>query len=288
MSWRIVACSCLLIALPVRAEPDPQPALPAEAQVASISEIRQDPEELLREALVAYAADDLAKARALFEEVHRLRPSARTLRALGVLAYRESRFAEAVTLLEESLSSRVKPLTEELARGASELLGQARVLAQAASIPAPRQDLAAPTVPAVDPPPQPPVVRSAPVSVSPTSANGRLDLRRLRRTSYALYAVAGAAVVVAAVGTALGMTRLDDIEARCRESAAASCTPERARQLEGREKLRLLSGLSIGGTVLAALSGGSAVTLSLWLRGRSDAPAAGPIGGLAIQLTAHF
>jgi hypothetical protein len=83
-------------------------------------------DDTLRRALAAYEAGELEQARALFEEVHRREPSARTLRGLGVVAFRQQRHAAAVVLLEQSLASPVKPLAGTMAEGVEQLLGEAR------------------------------------------------------------------------------------------------------------------------------------------------------------------
>ncbi len=76
----------------------------------------------LRAALEAYETGDLARAEALLTEVHELEPSARTLRGLGIVAYRQARYSEAVGYLERSLAHPIKPLTTSLETGVRELL----------------------------------------------------------------------------------------------------------------------------------------------------------------------
>jgi hypothetical protein len=87
---------------------------------------QQNPrDDTLRAALGAYESGDLELARALFEAVHADDPSARTLRGLGIVAYRQGRYVDAVRLLEQSLSSSVRPLTEEMSQSVGVLLHDA-------------------------------------------------------------------------------------------------------------------------------------------------------------------
>jgi hypothetical protein len=80
----------------------------------------------LQAAIHAYEAGQLDDARALFEQLHAQSPTARTLRGLGVIAFRQGRFVEAISLLEASLSSPLKPLTPELKRAVELVLADAR------------------------------------------------------------------------------------------------------------------------------------------------------------------
>jgi hypothetical protein len=110
---RLLLLGCLVLGLPagtVRAQ--------SEAAAAS------DPQ--LRAAVEAYEAGRLDDARMLFEQVHARAPTARTLRGLGVIAFRQGRFAQATSLLEASLGSQERPLTPELRRGVELVLADAR------------------------------------------------------------------------------------------------------------------------------------------------------------------
>lgn len=79
-------------------------------------------EEALDRALAAHAAGDLGEARANMERAHALQPSARTLRGLGIIAFAQERYPDAVAPLEQALASDVRPLTPELRDAVSELL----------------------------------------------------------------------------------------------------------------------------------------------------------------------
>jgi hypothetical protein len=83
-------------------------------------------DETLQAAVRAYESGDLDSARALFERLHGQQPTARTLRGLGMVAFRQERFSDAALLLEASLSSQEKPLTPELAESVQVVLAAAR------------------------------------------------------------------------------------------------------------------------------------------------------------------
>jgi hypothetical protein len=78
----------------------------------------------LTRALSAHAAGDYETARTFMERAHALEPSARTLRGLGIIAYAQQRYAEAVAALASSLSSPIRPLTSELRTSVESLLAQ--------------------------------------------------------------------------------------------------------------------------------------------------------------------
>jgi hypothetical protein len=83
-------------------------------------------EQTLRAALEAYERGDLDLANTLLEQVHIARPSARTLRGLGIVAFQQRRFIDARVLLEQSLIHPVKPLDAELRANAQQLIALAR------------------------------------------------------------------------------------------------------------------------------------------------------------------
>lgn len=64
------------------------------------------------QALSELKAGRFLEARALFQEAHALKPSARTLRGLGVVALELHRYAEADQLLRRALDDPRRPLTE--------------------------------------------------------------------------------------------------------------------------------------------------------------------------------
>lgn len=68
---------------------------------------------LLKEALGEFKLGNWTEARALFERAHELKPSARTLRAIGLSAFEEKSYAEAVAYLTAALTDQRRPLTDD-------------------------------------------------------------------------------------------------------------------------------------------------------------------------------
>lgn len=83
---------------------------------------------IVGEAVPLLEAERWAEAYALFRRAHELRPSARTLRGLGMAAVGLERFVEAIELLERSLSDARNPLTPDLRAGVERLLARARAV----------------------------------------------------------------------------------------------------------------------------------------------------------------
>jgi hypothetical protein len=81
-------------------------------------------EDVLAKSLAAHAAGDYQTARSFMEQAHTLEPSARTLRGLGIIAYAQQRYTEAVFPLESSLTAEVRPLTPALRASVESLLAQ--------------------------------------------------------------------------------------------------------------------------------------------------------------------
>jgi len=81
---------------------------------------------VVSEAIGAQEAGDYARARALFAEAHALDPSARTLRGLGVAAFQDGDFVEAVLDLSAALAHPNKPLEGDLRANIVALLDVAR------------------------------------------------------------------------------------------------------------------------------------------------------------------
>lgn len=67
-----------------------------------------------------------AEARAHFWEAHRLQPSARTLRALGMVEFELSNYVDAIGQLEQALSSNVRALEGQQRSQTEELLARAQ------------------------------------------------------------------------------------------------------------------------------------------------------------------
>lgn len=66
---------------------------------------------LLKEALSEFGLGNWTEARALFERAHELKPSARTLRAIGLSAFEEKSYAAAVASLTAALNDQRQPLS---------------------------------------------------------------------------------------------------------------------------------------------------------------------------------
>lgn len=82
-------------------------------------------EPTVERALQAYDAGRWDEARLLFEQAHSLEPSARTLRAIGMVAFNQADYVTALLSLEASLVDARKPLSPEQRSHAAQLIGVA-------------------------------------------------------------------------------------------------------------------------------------------------------------------
>jgi tetratricopeptide (TPR) repeat protein len=222
----------------------------------------QDPnalqtKDLLEQAVLSYERGDFEQARALFETVHARGPTARTLRSLALVAYRQGRLGDAVPLFEQSLASTEKPLTAAMRTDLEGLLRDARAELDAATpktgqIPPPNQD----REPAPLKPSETTRESGASTDDERSTANAQGRTRRLKRAGYATLALAGAFAAVGSVALGLGLRRLDQIEEACRANPDGTCTTHEADAREHAARLDVLSMVSIAG---AALAGGSAL-----------------------------
>jgi len=80
---------------------------------------------VLKEALDEFGRGNWVEARTLFERAHRMEPSARTLRAIGLASFEEKRYVVALGALRESLAMPVKPLTAKQRREVEEAIRRA-------------------------------------------------------------------------------------------------------------------------------------------------------------------
>lgn len=253
---KLCALYCLwLWSLPAYAQSPDEPA-----QQAAISK-EAALSETLRKAIEAYDAGDLLTARALFEAVHRDAPTARTLRSLGLLAFREERFADAVALLEASLASTVKPLTEAQREAARSLLTEARdrapsepVSAAATIAPAPIAQAPAEQAPAQAVASAAASVQAKPVPAGPT-ASSSARTKRLKRAAYTLLAVGAAALILSGASYLRAAGQLASFEDKCR--SASGCTLEQARRQN--EKLDRLTRLSLASGIVGGLATSGAI-----------------------------
>ena len=101
----------------------------APQSVGAQSASREDSPEyrkLIRKALEEYDLGNWPEAKLFFGDAHKLFPSARTLRGLGLVAYEQRDYVSASDLLEQSLASNVRALTKELRVPVQQTLEQSR------------------------------------------------------------------------------------------------------------------------------------------------------------------
>jgi tetratricopeptide (TPR) repeat protein len=82
--------------------------------------------ETITDAVREYKLRNYAEARSLFARAHELAPSARTLRGLGACEFELRNYVDSVRLLEQALTSKVKPLEGELRARTERLLARSR------------------------------------------------------------------------------------------------------------------------------------------------------------------
>ena len=82
---------------------------------------------LVRKALSEYDLGHFREAKAYFEQAHDLKPSARTLRGLGLTSYELRHYVEAISYMELALGSDVKPLNETMRKQLDSLIAEARL-----------------------------------------------------------------------------------------------------------------------------------------------------------------
>ncbi len=102
---------------PAAPEPDAEPIDP---------ELRAQYTALVTEAITEFDARRWAEARALFLRAHELRPSARTLRTLGMTSFELSDYPRAINELSQALSDPRRPLDEEQRSQVASLLERAK------------------------------------------------------------------------------------------------------------------------------------------------------------------
>jgi hypothetical protein len=79
----------------------------------------------VEKALAEYGRGNFPEARVFFIRAHELRPSARTLRGLGLAAYEMRDYVEASNALRQALDSQQKPLTAEMRVKVEQTLNEA-------------------------------------------------------------------------------------------------------------------------------------------------------------------
>src|SRR5262245_32778468 len=81
---------------------------------------------VVEEALAEFNRGNWEEAAALFERAHRLNPSARTLRGMGLTAYEARRYVDATRHLSEALTETRRPLTPAQREEVTQTLDRAR------------------------------------------------------------------------------------------------------------------------------------------------------------------
>lgn len=101
--------------------------------IAGAQKTPQGPQQTEYDRLIEYAVEEFGRenwseARAFFDRAHRLRPTARTLRGLGMVAYEMHHYVEAEARLLASLRAEDNPLTEEQRQSTHALLDRVQTL----------------------------------------------------------------------------------------------------------------------------------------------------------------
>ncbi|MET0391272.1 MAG: hypothetical protein ABW321_35190 [Polyangiales bacterium] len=112
---------------PVASKRDDNAASKRDDNAASSSAQEQAYRDRIERALQHYGNGELEQARALFLEAHRLQPSARTQRGLGLVAYGLRHNAEAIVRLRAAQQDKRNPLTDAQRREAAALVAQLSV-----------------------------------------------------------------------------------------------------------------------------------------------------------------
>lgn len=105
-----------------------QSARPAQAQSAPPADPDVPPgyDQAIDLAFREFELGNYAEARSRFLEAHKLLPSARTFRALGMVEYEMKNYGDAIDALEKALASTVKPLEGTARMATEELLDRAK------------------------------------------------------------------------------------------------------------------------------------------------------------------
>jgi hypothetical protein len=268
--------SLLLVARPTpsRAAPGVELPGPSEPDVLTAE---------LEAAVAAYEAGDLERARTGFEAVHAIAPSARTYRSLALVAFRQSRFEDAVALLDMSLASDVKPLGATMRRDAESLRAEA-----AAELAASRMEPVRPA-PALAPPevaavgasdvakrPESPREMPAPPRESTASADSTARAPSHAWLTGSLLALGGAGLLLSATSAIVAQVRVARAENDCGQRPAGGCDPGELARLSREAHLTRLSRLASAGLVVGGTGLGlGGVSLYLDLRARRSALAMG-------------
>ncbi len=92
-----------------------------DARADSRSEYRR----VIAEAVREYRDENWDEAETLFQKAHSIRPSARTLRGMGLAAFKARRYVDAIQWFSEALESSVQPLTKSMRSKIEPMLARA-------------------------------------------------------------------------------------------------------------------------------------------------------------------
>jgi hypothetical protein len=101
-------------------------AEPARRRAQATQSASPSYDEAISRAFAAFESKDYLTARSAFLEAHALQPTARTLRALGKVAFELSNYDVALAYLEDALASVERPLTPEQRVETEQLCAQLR------------------------------------------------------------------------------------------------------------------------------------------------------------------
>lgn len=121
LAWASLACSLLFMQIFL-----PQSAAAQGRGSANASGEDAEYRSVVEEALQEYNRGNWEEAAALFERAHRLNPSARTLRGMGLTAYEARRYVDAIRHLSDALGETRRPLTQAQREEVSATLDRAR------------------------------------------------------------------------------------------------------------------------------------------------------------------
>lgn len=117
---------CQLLALSVACLQARAVAQAPQSSEGAVAAESQEYKQTIDAALEEYNLQHFDEARSLFERAHAIDPNARTLRGLGMVEFERRQYVRAESLLEESLASSKKPLTDAQRASVQELLARTR------------------------------------------------------------------------------------------------------------------------------------------------------------------
>jgi hypothetical protein len=91
-------------------------------------------QESIAKALQEFELGHWTEAKVFFLRAHAIRPSARTLRGVGLACYESRNYVEAIDYLTQSVASTVQPLTPAMHQAAADLIAEARQFVMLAHI----------------------------------------------------------------------------------------------------------------------------------------------------------